>query len=45
SAKVRVFADWIAEVFEPTPALEGGENWRRNVRAKVEGEAVGSVVA
>ncbi|EJO56270.1 LysR family transcriptional regulator [Burkholderia multivorans] len=45
SAKVRVFADWIAEVFESTPALEGGENWRRNVRRKVEGEAVGSVVA
>ncbi|WP_089339282.1 LysR family transcriptional regulator [Burkholderia singularis] len=28
SAKVRVFADWIAELFDSTPALEGGEDWR-----------------
>ncbi|MGK8796459.1 LysR family transcriptional regulator [Burkholderia cenocepacia] len=32
SAKVRVFADWLAEAFESTPALEGGENWRGKLR-------------
>jgi len=30
SAKVRVFAEWVAELFESTPALEGGEPWRRS---------------
>ncbi|MEX3959163.1 LysR family transcriptional regulator [Trinickia sp. EG282A] len=28
SAKVRVFAEWVAELFESTPALEGGDDWR-----------------
>ncbi|MBN3751792.1 LysR family transcriptional regulator [Paraburkholderia sp. Tr-20389] len=28
SAKVRVFADWVAELFESTPALAGGEERR-----------------
>ncbi|MCS6428503.1 LysR family transcriptional regulator, partial [Burkholderia thailandensis] len=31
SAKVRVFAVWIAELFDSTPALEGGEDWRGGV--------------
>lgn len=44
SQKVRVFADWIAELFESTPALEGGENWRGKVRAAAVEER-GSVVA
>ena len=28
SAKVRVFADWIAELFESTPALADGDTRR-----------------
>jgi hypothetical protein len=41
---VRVFADWLAELFESTPALEGGENWRGKVRVDAVEER-GSVVA
>jgi DNA-binding transcriptional LysR family regulator len=45
SQKVRVFADWIAEVFESTPALEGGENWRARVGGKVREARRGTVAA
>ncbi len=31
SAKVRVFADWVAELFESTPSLAGGEERRADV--------------
>ncbi|MDI9652303.1 LysR family transcriptional regulator, partial [Burkholderia cenocepacia] len=45
SQKVRVFADWIAEVFESTPALEGGENWRGKLRAQTPDAQRGAAVA
>ncbi|MEB2560532.1 LysR family transcriptional regulator [Burkholderia anthinoferrum] len=45
SQKVRVFADWIAEVFEATPALEGGENWRGKVGVEAAEAQRGAVVA
>ncbi|MBN3773901.1 LysR family transcriptional regulator [Burkholderia sp. Se-20378] len=45
SQKVRVFADWIAEVFESTPSLEGGENWRGRVGAQAEKVQQGAVAA
>ena len=45
SAKVRVFADWIAELFESTPALEGGEDWRGRLRARASEPARGPVEA
>lgn len=45
SAKVRVFADWIAELFESTPALEGGEDWRGRLRARASEPARGPVAA
>ncbi|GLU31358.1 LysR substrate-binding domain-containing protein [Trinickia caryophylli] len=44
SAKVRVFADWIAELFESMPALEGSEDWRRSA-AKAAGHESRSHVA
>ncbi|MCS6474639.1 LysR family transcriptional regulator, partial [Burkholderia thailandensis] len=34
SATARVFADWIAELFDSTLALEAGEDWRGCVAAR-----------
>ncbi|TCW82094.1 LysR family transcriptional regulator [Burkholderia sp. SRS-46] len=42
SAKVRVFADWIAELFEATPALEGGDDWRGRLRSGASASASAS---
>ena len=45
SAKVRVFAEWIAELFESTPALEGGEPWRSTVNNRTAKQDRGQLVA
>lgn len=45
SAKVRVFADWIAELFDSTPALEGGEDWRGSAAARTAPASRGQVAA
>lgn len=45
SAKVRVFAEWIAELFESTPALEGGEPWREDVLRRQARPTQGQLVA
>lgn len=45
SAKVRVFAEWIAELFESTPALEGGEPWRSAVNNRTAKQDRGQLVA
>lgn len=36
SAKVRVFAEWVAELFDSIPVLEGGEAWRQSGAGKAQ---------
>ncbi|KVZ05358.1 LysR family transcriptional regulator [Burkholderia ubonensis] len=45
STKVRVFADWIQELFESTPSMEGGEDWRSRLQARTSDVSRGSVAA
>lgn len=45
SAKVRVFAEWVAELFESTPALEGGEPWRSDVANRTAKQDRGQLAA